>query len=186
MEQLARHAPKDRPLSDEELVKLLKSKDIKSPPLLVSPPSGPAPLTVTVGWFLLSDDNPAQIEIDLEGNETFKPVGVGFDPQSGIQNGKLRHIYEREGTFQVTLRVHDNAGGVTTHAKQVVAMSKAAFETSLERSDITSALECVHSSVRDAYQKLLPEVLKSGTPINQILSASALSGCLDQAPSLKW
>ena len=86
----------------------------------------------------------------------------------------------------MTLRVHDNAGGVTTHAKQVVAMSKAAFETNLERGDITSALECVHSSVRDAYQKLLPEVLKSDTPINQILSASALSGCLDQAPSLKW
>jgi hypothetical protein len=181
MEQLARHAPKDRPLSDEELVKLLKSGDIKSPPLLVSPPSGPAPLTVTVGWFLLSDDSPAQIEIDLEGNETFKPIGVGFDPHSGIQNGKLRHIYEREGTFQVTLRVRDNAGGVTTHAKQVVAMSKAAFETSLQRvwadyksslgsGDITSALECMHSSVRDAYQKLLPEVLKSGTPINQILS----------------
>lgn len=81
----------------------------------------------------------------------------------------------------MTLRVRDSKGGITNHSKQVVVTSQAAFETSLQQvwadfkislqnGDITSALECMHSTVRGEYQKLLPAVLKSGTPINEILT----------------
>ena len=181
IEQLARHTPKHRPLTETELLKLLKNGDIKMPLLQVAPLSGPLPLTINVGLSFLSGDRPAEIEIDLEGNGTFIPVDTRFDPHSGIQERKLSHTYEQEGTFPVTLRVRDNNGAVTTHSKQVVVLSEAAFEAglqelwvdykaSLRKNDITSALECMHSSVRDEYRRILPEVLKSGTPINHILT----------------
>ena len=178
--QLAMHTPNDRPLTDTELLKLLKNGDIKMPALQVAPLSGPLPLTINVTLSFLSGDSPAEIEIDLEGNGNFMPVAMRFD-SPGIEERTLSHTYDQEGNFQVTLRVHDSDGGVTIHSKQVVVLSEAAFETdlqelwvdykaSLRRNDITSALECMHSSVRDEYRRILPEVLKSGTPINQILT----------------
>ena len=180
-EQVAKHTPTDRPLTDTELLKRFKNGDIKMPALQVVPLSGPLPLTVSVVLSVLSGDGPTQIEIDLDGSGTFKPVDARFNPHSGIQETKLSHTYESEGTFQMTLRIRDSQGGVTTHSKQVVVMSQAAFEASLhelwvhykaslQRNDITSALECMHSLVRDEYRRILPEVLKSGTPINRILT----------------
>src|ERR1043166_2301507 len=52
LEQLAEHAPKDHPLTDADLLKLLRSGDINLPPLTVFPLSGPAPLDVDVRWNL--------------------------------------------------------------------------------------------------------------------------------------
>jgi len=181
IEQLAKNTPKDRPLTDTELLKLLKSGDITMPPLQVVPLSGPLPLTVNVALSFLSGDGSAEIEIDLDGNGAFKPVDTRFDKHSGIQEGRLKHTYGREGTFQITSRIRGSKGGVSTHSKQVVVMSQAAFETglqqlwadyksSLQRNDITSALECMHSLVRDEYRRILPEIIKSGTRINQILT----------------
>jgi hypothetical protein len=44
------------------------------------------------------------------------------------------------------------------------------FKTALGHRDIVAALNCTHASARDKYTKILPEVLKSQTPIDQILT----------------
>ena len=43
------------------------------------------------------------------------------------------------------------------------------FRSALQKQDVASALECMHTKVRELYQKILPEVLTSGTPISEIL-----------------
>lgn len=101
LEQLAKYKPKDRPLTDTELLKLVKSGDIKLLPLQVLPASGPAPLTINVAWYFLSGDSPFQFEIDLDGNGLFKPVDAGFDRQIGVQIGNLKTHLRKRRDFSV-------------------------------------------------------------------------------------
>jgi len=180
LEQLARHTPKDRPFSGQELSDLTRAGNIKLPTLVVFPPNGPVPLTVTVYWSLLTKGSPSIIELDVEGKGSFRSTDSFFDPNSGIQEGKLNYIYERGGTFQPTLRARDEKGNVRTYQRQVVVKSKVQFETDLKtiwadfktalrQRNIAAALNCTHASAREKYTKILPAVLKSQTPIDTIL-----------------
>jgi hypothetical protein len=181
LEQLAKHSTKGQPLSDQEMLNLMRSGEIKLPTWVVFPPNGPAPLTVEVHWSLLTNGSRYGIETDMEGNGAFVTKDSYFDPSSGIQEGKLKHTYERSGTFQPTLRVREGTGNVRTYLQQIVVKSKAQFETELKTTwadfktvlsqhNIPAALNCTHASARDKYTKILPEVLKSTTPIDQILT----------------
>ncbi|MGH7827823.1 MAG: hypothetical protein ACREQ7_21940 [Candidatus Binatia bacterium] len=181
MEQLAKHTPKDRPLSDKELLSLMRAGKIKFPPFVVYPANGPAPLTVDIQWSLLSNSGPLIVEFDAEGNGSFRSMDGWFDSHSGIHEGKFKNIYDRAAIYQPTLRVRDDKGNVTTHRRQVIVKSRAQFEAELKNTwadfklalrnrDIAAALDCTHLSARDKYTKILPEILKSPTPTDEILS----------------
>jgi hypothetical protein len=181
LEQLVKHTPKDRRLSDEELMALLRAGEIKLPPFVVFPPNGPAPLTVDIHWSAISDSGPLLIEFDAEGNGSFRSIKGRFDANSGIHEAKFQNTYEHAATYQPTLRVRDNKGNVVTHKREVIVRSKAQFETELQNTwadfkmalrnrDIAAALNCTHFSARDEYTKILPKVLKSQVPIDEILT----------------
>ena len=181
LEQLAKHTPKDRPLTDQELFNLMRAGDIKLPTFVVFPPNGPAPLTVEVRWWLLTNRSRYGIEIDMGGKGGFVTKDDYFDPNSGMQEGKLKHTYERSGTYQPTLRVHEETGNVRNYQQRIDVKPKAQFEselktiwadfiTALRQRDLAAALNCTHASAREKYTQILPEVLKSPTPIDQILT----------------
>jgi hypothetical protein len=159
----------------------MRAGAIKLPSLIVFPPNGPVPLTATVQWFVPTKGSRSIIEVDVEGKGSFRRTESFFDPSSGIQEGKLNHTYARSGTYQPTVRARDEKGSVSTHQREVIVKTTLQFETELKRiwadfktalrqRDIAAALNCTHASARDKYTKILPEVLKSQSPIDTILT----------------
>ena len=177
LESLARHTPASRPLTDSEVLDLVKKGEITLQPLQVSPPSGPAPLTVEIQWFTYSIDNPVHVEFDFNGDRVFQAP----EPQSNPQHGKTTHTYQHEGDFQLTMRVRNREGQVSTYAARVTVMSVAAFDSelraiwdemkrALRARDVSSALECIHSSSRARYQTTRGAVLRTAEPIDWVLT----------------
>ncbi len=180
LEQLAKRTPRDHPLTDRDLLDLLRSGDLKLPPFIVFPPNGPAPLKVEVRWSVINNSRPAVVEFDPEGNGSYQSADGRFDEHSGIQEGKFIRTYERAGAYRATLRVHDETGHVTTHTRTIDVKPKAVFETEIKsiwadfkaalvQGNLQAALNCTHASAREKYTQILPEVIKSRTPINEIL-----------------
>ncbi len=143
-------------------------------PLAVGPPSGPAPLTVDIKWFTYPVENPIRVEFDANGD------GIPEWSQSGFEPG--RYIYEREGTYQLTVRVYDRSGQMSVYTRSVKVFSLAvlkadleklwdSFKTALGRGDVAAALECIHSDSRSRYQQGLQSLSrKSPQELNQILT----------------
>lgn len=110
-------------------------------------------------------------------------MGPKLRPQEGgeIQDGRLKHSYQREGQFQFTMRVRDSRGHARTYTAEVTVISLPTFDaelralwnefkTLLRRWDVASALNCIHSASRSGSGETLQAVLKTGKPIDQILT----------------
>ncbi len=181
-ESLARHTPSSRAPTDAEILELLKKGAVTLPPLRVVPARGPVPLTVEVHWVAYPVDTPVQVEFDFDGDGVFELLGPKLDPQGGqLQDGRVTHSYQREGQFQVSMRVRDPQGYKGTHTTQLTVIPFATFDaelqglwrelkTALRRGDVATALDCIHGSSRSRYQKSLPAMLKTGKPIGEILT----------------
>ena len=148
-------------VADREAI--MKGGVIPGVPVGVWPPRGPAPLQVGVIW-LLPPEAPQAIEFDADGDGTPEVV------DTRIEN--FGHIYTKPGVYPAILRVRDREGRVTTHASPVTVLSPAAFEAELQgrwatfkaalrRGDLSAALECVHSNLRNGLEPALRDLLRT-------------------------
>lgn len=158
-EELARHMPSPGQPTHAQLVELVKKGVIN--PLLVSPPSGPAALSVEIGWWVYPVEKPIRVEFDADGD------GVPEWSESGLgpEYGQRTYTYQREGQYQFTVRIHDRGGQVTVYAAPLKVLSPSAFDADLQtrwttmkaglrRGDIPAALDCIHTESRSRYQKV--------------------------------
>lgn len=157
IEVITRHHRGPGPVTDAELMELM-DKGLFSP-LLVSPSSGPAPLTVDIRWWVFPVESPLRIEFDSDGDGVPEWSQPGFHAEAGQE----RHTYQQEGQYTFTVRVHARGGQVTTYTAPVKVLAPAAFDAELQgrwttfkaalrKADIPVALECIHSKSRSRYR----------------------------------
>lgn len=186
-ENPAQHTPESRPLTDRELLDLLKQGKIVVPPLRVTPSRGPAPLTVDLHWTRYPAETVREVEIDFDGDGKYEFLVPKFPPNGGpIEDGRQKHTYINEGIFPLTMRTRDLEGQKNIYKLEVTVVSQAQFDAELQRlwkefkitldehRDVAAALECIHSSERSSYQKSLAEILTKEKPIDQILTDISL------------
>lgn len=160
MEVLIRNVPGPGPVTDGQIMELVQKGLLF--PLEVSPPRGPAPLTVEIRWWAYPVENPLRVEFDVDGNGVPEWSQQGFQSESG-QRG---YTYRREGEYQFTASIHDRAGQVTVYTASVTVLTPAGFDAELQarwmtfkaalsKRDITAALECIHSESRSRYRDAL-------------------------------
>lgn len=179
-EWLVRHTQSLGPLSDLQIADLAKKEGIN--PLLVSPRSGPAPLTVEIRWWTYPVADPVHVEFDADGNGVPEWSQPRFESVSRQQS----YTYQREGEYRFTARVRDRSGQITVYTTPIKVLSGSAFDADLQarwaglkaalrRGDIPAALECLHSGSRDRYRESFT-VLSGGLPqeTDQILTAIRL------------
>lgn len=134
---------------------LITSGAARGVPLMIWPPSGPAPLTVQV-QFWLPDRVPDVVELDMDG-----------DGQADELEESLQYTYRRPGQFRATAVASAGDGFRATYSTPVRVLSLAAFDAELQgrwmalkaairRGDLPGALECIHSEERRRYQEILP------------------------------
>jgi hypothetical protein len=142
---------------------IMKGGVIPGVPVGVWPPNGPAPLRVGVIWLVPPED-PRSVEFDADGDGTPDIV----DTQ--IEN--LGHTYARPGEYRATLRVRTRDDQVTTYVSPVSVLPASAFEaqlqerwatfkTALHRGNLSAALECVHSSLRNRLEADVRDLLRT-------------------------
>lgn len=186
-ENLAQHTPESRPLTDRELLDLLKQGKIVVSPLQVTPSRGPAPLTVDLHWTRYPVETIHEVEIDFNGDGEYEFLESKLSQKDGlIKDGRLKHTYTNEGRFPLTMRTRDSEGQKNIYKLEVTVVSQTQFDAELQRlwsefkrtlgeyRDVTAALECIHSSKRLSYQKSLSEIIKIEKPIDQILTDISL------------
>lgn len=148
-------------------------------PLFVYPSTGPAPLTVEIRWWSYPIPNPVRVEFDPDGD------GIPEWSQPQFQASERNYIYQREGDYRFTVRVHDASGQVTTYSVPVKVLSPLAFDADLQsrwatlkanlrRGDIKAALECIHSRSRSRYQELFKALSGNLQDVDRILTAIRL------------
>src|SRR5262245_32875801 len=146
------------------------------PPIGVSPPSGPAPLSIRARWLFFPVANPMKIEYDV-GEGRHQVLGSSYG------SGQIEYTYDRPGHYDFTVWVHEHGGAVQRYSLPVEVLAPTAFEadiqsrwdtlkTRLRRGDITGALECIHSASRAEYARVFDEVfVKSRTRVDDVFTS---------------
>lgn len=166
-EIIARHMPQSGPLSVPQLNELFKElvREKVIPPLSVRPSSGPAPLTVEIGWLIAPMGDPAEIEFDVDGDGNPEWSQKVFR----LESERREHTYRQEGEYQFTVRIHDRSGKITVYAIPVTVLSPSefhaeikarwsGFKAALHHGDVSAALECIAVSSRDRYRPVLQKL----------------------------
>lgn len=160
-----------------ELAKLQASWRFTQPAPLPNPSSGPAPLTVEIVWPNYPVPNPLKIEFDVDGDR--KPEWIEETYQVSAPR---RHIYQREGEYEFTVRIVDRSGQVHSYRNRIRVFTPAAFDAELQRrwsglkealrqGDISAALECIHTHSRDRYNGVFQVTAKNLTQkVDEILT----------------
>ena len=128
-------------------------------PLIVTPPSGPAPLDVDIRWF--DYRYPAIARFDFDFGDGTVDASV---PMEGEHYPRRRHHFASPGRYIVTVHLHPATGGRTTSLQEPVQVfAPDAFERELQarwstlraalrRRDLTAALDCFTVSSRARYE----------------------------------
>jgi hypothetical protein len=164
---IARHTAREGRLSGRRLQELFRAGEIKTPALALYPTTGAAPLEVRAQWLWMPVDEPALIEFDADEG--------GPPDASTASYTSWRHTYQQPGTFRPRVTVRDRSGRSWSATMSVVVSTVAAldaelqrrwtsFKQALDRRDLTAALECVHSGVRDRHREILAAVFGHVTP----------------------
>jgi hypothetical protein len=133
-------------------------------PITLWPPSGPAPLQVGVLVHLPLGTSLVTIEIDADGD--------GVPEVVDTREENLGYVYAKPGTYPAKIRVREADGRVTAYAAPVEVLTQEAFDgelhgrwraftEALEARDLTAALDCVHSEVRQRHTPVLRGLLGS-------------------------
>ena len=162
------------PPSEAELRDWFRRENI--PPIGVTPPSGPAPLSVRARWLFFPVADPAKIELDVgDGRQRTLGPGYGF--------GQIDHTDDRPGRYDFTVWVHERGGGVQRYSSAAEVLTPAAFDAELQlrwdtlktrlgRGDVAGALDCIHSTRRAEYARVFDEIfVKNRTRVDDVLTS---------------
>jgi hypothetical protein len=161
------------PPSESEMQQWLRREKI--PPIGVTPPSGPAPLSVRARWLFFPVEDPVKIEYDM-GDGRQRAL-AGYEP------GQIEHTYDRPGRYDFTVSIHERGGAVQRYSSPIEVLSPAAFEaelqsrwgtlkTRLDRGDVTGALDCIHSTRRAEYARVFDEIfVNNRTRVDDVLTS---------------
>jgi len=164
IETIVRQKPPDLTGELAQLELLMKMFETA---LTVSIPiSGPSPLTVDLRWGRYPIPDPAKIEFDMDGDGMPEWTQPGYDAASGPRSDAYRdrYTYQKEGEYQLSIRIYDRAGQVTTYRNPIRVVSLTTFDSeiqtrwtdfkdALRRGDIAAALECIHTHSRGQYHE---------------------------------
>jgi hypothetical protein len=135
-------------------------------PLIVTPPSGPAPLEIEVRWHLYPYGHVERFDFDFDGDGRIDwsgPSRDGHYPQPS-------HTFRRPGRYTTTVHVAGTAGTVPIVLRQPVEVFapdvfdrelKDRWNTmreALRRRDIPGALDCIVSTERENYERVFREL----------------------------
>lgn len=183
IEELILELPGSQPLSPEQKARLKAVAQRKLPDQigelarlevfwrlsravpLPNPRTGPAPLTVEIVWPKYPIASPSKIEFDPDGDGKAEWVEERYEAVAPRQ-----YIYQQEGKYEFTVRVHDNRGQVHLYSSSVVVFSPGAFDAELQarwsglkealrRGDTSAALECIHTHSRSRYKEVFSAIL---------------------------
>lgn len=163
----------------EEAMKKLFDDAIKKgdiPPIQAGPPSGPAPLNVSIAMMFFPVENPTKIEIDINGDG--KPEWVGSSWYEMLRE----YRYTTPGQYRITLVVRDAAGKVSRYTTKPVRVLDPklfdkelrgyweSFRTALRRKDLPAAFRCIHPKYhqpqfRSEWEERLKEIMRGGTAL---------------------
>jgi hypothetical protein len=127
--------------------------------LIVTPPSGPAPLEIEIHWFDYPYADVARFDFDFDGDGTIDASA----PMEGGYYPRRRHRLVAPGRHAVTVHLHRRGGGPPTTLQEIVhVFAPDAFErelqarwstlkSALRRRDLPAALECLTVNSRDRY-----------------------------------
>jgi hypothetical protein len=176
LESLVKHAPAAGTLTDAQILDLIRRGEVTVPPLLVSPPRGPAPLKVDIGWQSYEMENAARVEVDLDGDGRYEESMTIDSGEGPFRSGHITRTYDREGEYEVTMRIVDLSGRASAATARLVVLSPARFDTemqalwddfksALRARDVAGALDCAR------FQRTLEKVVDDRMPIDRILTS---------------
>jgi hypothetical protein len=170
----AEHPNRTPPLSQRGLLEQRVS------PLIVTPPSGPAPLDVEIRWFHYPYPDVARFDFDLDGDGTVD----ASEPMAGDHYPRRQHRFTRPGRYTVTVHVRSAAGAVTTLREPVDVFAPDAFDRELQarwstlkaalrRRDVPAAMECIVGRSRPQYEEVFRElfVKTTSTDVDRVLTS---------------
>jgi len=139
-------------------------------PLIVSPPSGRAPLDVDVRWWNYPYGPMTRFDFDFHGDGRIDET----TPMEGEHYPRRQYRFASPGRYTVTVHLHDARGGVTRLTRTVEVFAPDAFDRELQsrwstltaalrRRDVPGALNCIVSASRDDYEAVFRRLFATGT-----------------------
>jgi hypothetical protein len=128
-------------------------------PLIVSPPSGRAPLDVDVRWWNYPHGPMTRFDFDFHGDGRIDET----TPMEGEHYPRRQYRFASPGRYTVTVHLHDARGGVTRPTRTVEVFAPDAFDRALRRRDVPGALNCIVSASRDEYEAVFRRLFATGT-----------------------
>lgn len=164
LERLAATCCATGPVKPGEIERFMEREGIS--PVTVSPPSGPAPLDVTLTWFTYPVAESTPVVYDF---------GDGSVPQRFDRLTRSAHTYAAPGHYTATMIATPTTGASRRFTAEIRVHDQAAFDaelrsrwmtlkTRLRAGDIASAMDCVVWSRRkelgDAMRALAADLPK--------------------------